>query len=174
MIYQIEGLQQHHDRNQFDCGSPPLNTFLARHARQNQMKGLSRTFVLLQESAPRVIGFYTLSAGRVAFAELPPAVAAKLPRYPLPVAHLGRLATCLSVRGQGLGELLLLNALTRIARTAEQIGIAGVDVFAKGARAREFYKKYGFTELLDSENHLYLPLGQLRRALGTPPTLADT
>ena len=38
---------------------------------------------------------------------LPPDDQTGLPRYPLPTAHLGRLAVDQSCRGQGLGELLL-------------------------------------------------------------------
>ena len=174
MIYQIEALEKRHDRTGFDCGSFELNTFLADHARQNQSKGLSRTFVLMRDADPRVVGYYTISVAHVEFDELPPLLRAKLPRYPLPVGHLGRLATCLSVRGQGLGEVLLIDALKRVERTADQIGIAAIDVRAKGTQAKEFYEKYGFSALPDSTDHLYLPLSRLRRALGTPATLADT
>jgi GNAT superfamily N-acetyltransferase len=113
------------------------------------------------------VGFYSLAAGVVTFAELPEAARRRLPRYPVPVVHLGRLATCQSVQGQGLGEAILFDALTRSLRAADEVGVVAVDVWAKTDRARSFYRRYGFESLLDDEMHLYLPLETVRRVLAS-------
>ncbi len=166
MSFVIEPLSDRHNREAFDCGEPALNEFLRRYARQNQARGVSRTFVAVREGEQEVLGFYSLAAGAVAFETIPEALRRRLPRYPVPVAHLGRLATCRSVQGQGLGEVLLFDALARTLRVAAEVGVVAVDVWAKTDRALAYYQRYGFQSLSDDELHLYLPLDTVRRVLG--------
>jgi GNAT superfamily N-acetyltransferase len=166
VAYVIEPLTRNHERAGFDCGEPALNDFLARYARQNEERGLSRTYVAVPEGERRVVGYYTLSAGAVQFAEVPEHLRRRFPRYPVPVAHLGRLATCQSVRGQGLGGVLLVDALKRSLRVADELGVVAMEVWAKTERARAFYAKYGFVALEDDPLHLYLPLETARQVLG--------
>lgn len=157
--YKIEPLTPRHDRQLFDCGEPSLNDFLQRFARQNDVKGLGRTFVAVRPGEMAILGYYTMSSGAVTFETVPE----KLPRYPIPVIHIGRLAVDLRVRGQGLGEWLLIDALRRTALIAEQIGIYAVEVRALNDTARAFYLKYGFVALLDDPLHLYLPMKTIRQ-----------
>jgi GNAT superfamily N-acetyltransferase len=115
--FEIQLSGKHHRRENFDCGEESLNQFLKKFARQNQEKGFGRTFVAVLPNENQVLGYYTLSAGIVAFES----VSEKVPRYPIPTAHLGRLATDLSMRGQGLGEWLLIDALERTVLVAEKV-----------------------------------------------------
>jgi GNAT superfamily N-acetyltransferase len=155
----IEPLTTKHDRSSFDCGEPSLNTYLKQYARQNDEKGLGRTFVAVEPGRTQIEGYYTISTGAVIFDRVPE----KLPRYPIPVVHLGRLAIDLKSQGKGLGELLLIDALKRSAQVSEQLGIYAVEVRALNENARKFYLKYGFTSLLDDEMHLYLPMKTIRK-----------
>ena len=164
MPYRIEPLRRDHGREGFDCGEPALNEYLARYARQDEARGVSRTYVAVPDGEKRVVGFYTLSAGAVAFNDLPDDLRRRLPRYPIPVVLLGRLATCQSVRGQLLGESLLVDALQRSLRIADELGLVAMEVWAKTDRAKRFYAKYGFEALLDDPHHLYLPLLTARQA----------
>lgn len=154
----IEPLNASHNKESFDCGEPSLNDFLRRFARQNSEKGLGRTYVAVSSGSTEIKGYYTISNGAVRFENVPE----KLPRYPIPVAHLGRLAVAINARGNRLGEYLLLDALTRIAALEKQIGIYAVEVFALTEQAKQFYLKYGFKPLLDDELHLYLPIKAVR------------
>jgi len=155
----IEPLTTRHDRQHFDCGEASLNDFLRRFARQNDDKGLGRTFVAVHPGGSAIMGYYTLASGAVTFDTVPE----KLPRYPIPVLHIGRLAVDLQTRGQGLGEWLLLDALRRATLIAEHIGIYAVEVRALNDSARAFYEKYGFQSLLDEKLHLYLPMKTIRQ-----------
>ena len=47
----LESLSPAHDREGFDRGVEPLNLYLQRTARQHAEKGISRTFVLVEEEA---------------------------------------------------------------------------------------------------------------------------
>ena len=163
MTYAIEPLSREHERGRFDCGMRVLNDFLARYARQNENVGFSRTYVAARRGERRVLGYYSLSAGAIAFTDFPQRLSKRFPRYPIPVAHLGRLATCRSVRGQGLGGILLVDALARALRVADELGIVALDVRAKTDEARSFYLKYGFVPLEDDPLHLYLLLATARQ-----------
>src|SRR5690606_4744792 len=110
-----------------------------------------------------VRGYYSLAAGGVAFDMLSEAQRKRLPRYPVPVAHLGRLAVDRGSQGQGLGELLLIDALHRTEAAGGSIGIHAVEVVAIDGAARRFYLRYGFTGLKDDPNHLYISLKQVRK-----------
>lgn len=162
--WSIEKLTRGLDRKSFDCGVPALDEYLQRFARQNEAAGISQHFVALNTPESRAIqGYYALSAGAVAFDHVPPDMRKRLPRYPVPVAHLGRLAVDQSAAGQGLGEYLLMDALARILRAADEIGIHAVEVVAINDSARSFYLKYGFHTLQDDRNHLYLPISIVRK-----------
>jgi GNAT superfamily N-acetyltransferase len=147
----IEPLGRSHDRASFDCGEPALNDFLRALARQQQEKHVGRTFVAVPAPGARtVLGFYTISAGSIRFENLPRDLQRRLPRYPVPVARLGRLAVDRSMHGKGLGAALLRDALLRVARVAAtELGILGVVVDAKNAEAKKFYERYGFVPLAD-------------------------
>ena len=121
---------------------------------------MSRTFVITEVGAPQVAGYYSISSGAVGFQQTPER---RLPRYPLPVIHLGRLAVDSRYQGQALGEFLLMDVLRRAQLVSEQIGIYAVEVRAIDAAARKFYLRYGFTELKDDALHLYLPMSVIGR-----------
>jgi len=159
--YRIEPLGIEHDRAAFDCEEPVLNDFLKRYARQNDQKGLGRTFVAVRPGDQKIYGYYTISSGSVQLDTIPE----KLPRYPIPVAHLGRLAVDRQAKGQGLGKALLADALKRILAVADQMGVYAVEVFALNEAARDFYIKFGFRPLLDDRQHLYMPMSFIRKQL---------
>lgn len=155
----IEKLSPHHDRRSFDCGVQDLNTYLQKYSGQHELKGIGRTYVATKERDNRVLGYYTISSSAVAFDIVPE----KLPRHPVPVALIGRLAVDKSVRGQRLGEMLLIHALRSAQRASKIVGIYAVVVDAMDESARRFYLKYGFLELIDDQLHLYLPMKTIER-----------
>ena len=159
----IEKLSKGHDRTSFDCGVKDLNEYLRRFARQNETAGISQHFVALGLGSREVHGYYALSAGAVAFDHVPQDLRKCLPRYPIPVAHLGRLAVDQSAAGQGLGEHLLMDALARTLRAADEIGIHAVEVVVINDAARSFYLKYGFQPLKNDRQHLYLPISTVKK-----------
>jgi predicted GNAT family N-acyltransferase len=161
VAFTVEELDaRRHDRAGFDCGVEPLNRYLKTLAGQHRVKGVATTFVLVDSDRPtQILGYYSLSAASIAFERLVDADRKGLPAYPIPAARIGRLAISISVRGQGLGELLLQNAIKRILQARHLLGVFAVVVEAKDAAAEAFYRKYGF-RLCDSQSRqLYLPLG---------------
>jgi len=111
-----------------------------------------------------VLGYVTLRVGQVACSDLSQDERKRLPRYPVPVLHVARLAVDRRVRGQGIGERLLLFALRKALAAADDVGLWGVEVVAKDETAHSFYARYGFTPLVDDEFHLYVPLKTVAKA----------
>lgn len=164
----IEPLGRQHDRTSFVCGEPALDDFLKKLAWQQQEKNVSKTFVVVPEGGTKVLGFYTLSAGSIQFASLPLRIRRKLPKYPVPVVLLGRLAVDASMREKGVGKALLRDALVRVASVAAtDIGVVAVVVDAKNKEAATFYERYGFEPLEDRPRTLFLLTKDLLAALSS-------
>lgn len=161
--WSIEELGSDHDRAEFSCGHESLDNFLKQFASQNQKSGVSRTFVALKPGEMIVRGYYSLAAGSVQFQNLTEEQRKRLPKYPVPVAHLGRLAVDKSVQGQGLGSHLLIDALCRVSRVERDLGIHAIEVVAIDDAAKGFYLKYGFTELADDPHHLFISIKTVRK-----------
>lgn len=111
--WRIELLNDRHERGAFSSGKAPLDAFLRTQAGQYDRKGIGRTYIAVRPQLSKALGYYTLAASAVAFADLPKVIVKKLPKHPVPSILLGRLAVDNSVRGQGLGSTLLMDALHR-------------------------------------------------------------
>jgi GNAT superfamily N-acetyltransferase len=161
-----EAIHGRHARRDFDCGNDALNEYLARYARQNHRTGISKTFVGVAEDDPtRVLGYYSLSAGELEFDRVPRQVTERLPRYPLPVVRLARLAVARSWQSLGLGGQLLLSAGERALAVAEQTGVVALAIDAKDAGIAAWYVRFGALPLLDAPRSLVLRLRTIEDAL---------
>ena len=161
-----EAISRHHDRRDFDCGSPELNEYLRRYARQNHESGGARTFVAVPVSQPtRVIGYYSISPGAIEFTRLPARLTRTLGRYEVPVFRLARLAVTASLQGRGIGAELLLAAGVRALSAAAEVGGVALAIDAKNDRAAAWYQRFGALRLLDDPLRLVLPLRTIAEAV---------
>lgn len=162
-----EAIGRHHDRKAFDCGTPELNEYLRRHARQNHEAGASKTFVAVEPSRPEtVLGYYSISPASIDFARVPAVLTRKLARYEVPVFRLARLAVSLPMQGKGLGSDLLLAAGERVLAVAAQVGGVALAIDAKDDKAAYWYERFGAMPLLDgSPLGLILPFQTIIDAL---------
>ena len=155
-MMQVRPLTGNHDRQAFDCGRHELNDWLRQVARQHQDKGLSKTFVATREEAPdRICGYYALTLAELENRHLPEASRKKLPRR-IPGVRLGRLAVDGQYQGKGLGELLLVDALTRAQRIYTEAGGIGLFVDAIDEQAAGYYRRFGFAASPDNPLLLFL------------------
>jgi len=162
----IEPFGKQHDRDGFSSGQPALDEFIRHRVSQYEKRRLGKTFVAVQPGATRVIGFYTLAAGALEFEQLPDLSTRLLPRHPVPVVRLARLAVDRSVQGQRLGEGLLLDALQKTLDLSANLGVHAVAVDAIDETAAAFHRKYGFTALRDRPLQLYLPIAVIDKLIG--------
>ncbi|WP_347988688.1 GNAT family N-acetyltransferase [Methylomonas sp. AM2-LC] len=145
-------------RTEFDCGQSELNSYIRHYATQDIKRNVARIFIATpEEQDTQLAGFYTLSAGSISCSELPESLTKKLPRYPVPIAILGRLAVDLKYQGQGLGSILLADACQRVAHASKTLAVAGIVVDAKESAA-DFYRHFGFMPLNGISNKLLLPI----------------
>ncbi len=156
--YRIRALDAEIDTDGFRCGQAALDDYIRRYARQDVKRGLARVFVATPEKEPRhLAGYFTLSAAAVSAADLPEALRRKLPRYPVPVALLGRLAVDTSFQGKGLGGILLADALLKVAAASRILAMAGMVADAKDETAAAFYRHFGFLPLPGQPGRMLLP-----------------
>ena len=166
--YRFEPLDRHHDRAAFSCGVPALDHYLQRQARQDMQRHVAAVFVLEDGEAGQIAGYYTLSATAIGLTDLPDDLARRLPRYPdLPAVLLGRLAVDSRYQGQGLGEILLMDALARALTQSQQIAALAVIVDAKDDAAVGFYQRYGFQQLVNQPQRLFLPMQTIAAVLAS-------
>lgn len=163
--FRIEPLASKHERAAFSCGVEELDRYLHELAGQDVRKRVAAVFVLTPNGRT-VAGYYTLSQFSVELDAVPDAVAKRLPKYPhVPATLLGRLAVSGEFRGQGLGEHLLMDALSRSLETSRKVPSAAVIVDAKDENSAEFYRKYGFLDLPRIANRLFLPMKTVEKLL---------
>lgn len=163
-VWNFVPIDKKHQRKQFDCGYPELNQYLSRYARQNHLKGVNKAFVATKTATPlKIDGYYTISSSTIAFASFPKSYQQGIPNYPIPAALIGRLAVDISCQGQGLGSELLVDALMRIVKVSQEIGVYAVRVDAIDEKAQQFYLKYEFIPFTDSPLSLFLPLKTIEK-----------
>lgn len=160
--FNIEPLGASHKklRAAFSCGVDALDRYLKEQASQDAKKGVALPFVLVSQDN-RIAGYYTLGSFGVPLYDISPEMVKqlRLPRYDVIGATLlGRLARDLSFKGQGIGEMLLLDALKRALFGSQTIAASvGVVVDAKDERAQRFYSEYGFFPAFpDTPRRLFL------------------
>jgi GNAT superfamily N-acetyltransferase len=142
---EIRALRSNDDRSTFQCGDEALDRFFHRYAGQNQFRHhLGVTYVAVE--GDRILGFATVSPRHIEIEGLPERAGKRLPRYPVPILGLARLAVDRSAQSMGLGTQLLRFVLEMATKMSDELGCAGVVVDAKPA-AVEFYAKYGFVPL---------------------------
>ncbi|BAY60957.1 MULTISPECIES: GNAT family N-acetyltransferase [Calothrix] len=160
----IDKLSASHNVQDFDCGKPALNNFLINYALQNQQSDSSKTYVACLDNT--VIGYYTLTVASVVHQDAPPRITKGLPKYPIPVALLARLAVSKDFQGRRIGSGLLKDCLKRVNAAADILGIRAVLVHAQDDEALRWYEHFNFEPSPTDPLHLFLLLKDIRRMLG--------
>jgi GNAT superfamily N-acetyltransferase len=158
MIYRIGPIDAAINTADFQCGQESLDDYIRRYASQDVRRNVARVFISTPENNPQQLaGFFTLSAGSVSCSSLPASLARKLPRYPVPVALIGRLAVDKKFQGKGLGAILLADACQKVSQASAVLAVAGIIVDAKDDGAISFYKHFGFVPLQGQADRMLLP-----------------
>lgn len=158
----IEPLGKRHAKSEFDCGKPSLTAYLRTVALQHQKKGLGRTYVAVHGDDPLVLGYYTLCASKVLYADWPDEKRSA-PNMSVPTVLLAKLAVDNRSKGQKLGEFLLYHAMWRTEKASQSIGAVAHEIDVLDNEALSFYQHYGFEVLKDNPLHLYLPFETIRQ-----------
>lgn len=162
-IYRISPFDTTVDTASFSCGQPALDEYIRRYASQDVRRNVARVFMATPEQdSKHLAGFFTLSAGSVSCSDLPSSLAKTLPRYPVPVALIGRLAVATDYQGKGLGSILLADACQKVINASATLAVGGIVVDAKDPTAASFYQHFGFVPLPGRADRLLLPASGFR------------
>ncbi len=174
---EIRALRPTDDRSRFRSGDEALDRFFRQYAGQNQFRHhLGVTYVAAETG--RLLGFVTIAPRHIEIEQLPERVRNKLPRYPIPVLGLARLAVDESARSAGVGRQLLRFVLLLAAKMAKEVGCSGVVVDAIPA-AVDFHAKYGFEQIEAIEGQsearpqpvvMWLAMRSIEKALAITPS----
>lgn len=146
MPHKVRKLTPEDERSGFRSGNADLDRFFIRYAGQNQFRHHIGTTYVAVDDAGMIVGFATVAASELSPEKMPPTKRRRLPRYPVPVLRLARLAVDERATGQGVGSLLLRAVLILAQQMSEDPGGVGLIVDAK-PEAIAFYDKLGFIRL---------------------------
>jgi GNAT superfamily N-acetyltransferase len=164
VIKAIEPLGKH-DRAGFVCGVSALDAWFRLRAGQDERRNVARVFVAIDDQRG-VVGYYSLSSFTLAIDDLPPEHAKRLPRYDLiPAALIGRLARDERVRGEGIGDLLLADAVRRVIAAARLLAVFAIVVDAMDEKAAAFYRNFGFAPFPNHPLRLFMPASEAAEAV---------
>ena len=163
---------QKHDRAAFSCGTDRLDNFLKRTARKHQAGDFTRVWVATESGKAEILGYYALNAHSLEGDDLPAHLARNAPRFGgIPAVYLSMIAIDRRHQGQGLGRILLADALNRAVAAADQIGLKAVvlDVIEDGGpelteKRRAFYVAMGFQSLPSRSLRMFISIETARKA----------
>jgi GNAT superfamily N-acetyltransferase len=150
---------------EFDCGKKEMNEFLQRFASKHEKKGISKTLVLAVDTGcdekRQVAAYYTISVATVSREEIP---VTGLPKYPIPVTLLARLAIDKRFQRRRLGSKVLISALRHTVKLADAgMPTVGVAIDVLDSDALKFYQSFNFFyDFTNDPMRLYAPMVELK------------
>jgi len=160
----IEKLRREHVLEAFDCGQPDLNSWLLKHALQNQGANAAQTYIGLVNRV--ITGYYSLAVGQVEYADAPERLQKGLAKHPVPIMLLARLAVHQDWQRKGIGRSLLRDAVLRTLQAADIADILALAVHAKDGAAKRYYEQFDFVPSPTDPLHLLVLLKDLRKTIG--------
>ena len=152
------------NRKNFSCGKLPLDNYILKNVTKDVKIGACTCFVIINDEE-EVLAYYTLSTESIQKDDAPEDYVKSVKYDSIPVILLGRLAVDNSVKGQGYGRFMLIEALKRSVCVAkEHIGAVAVIVDPIDKEAISYYAKYGFTLLPDS-GIMFMSIKKIEEAL---------
>ncbi len=158
-------LERKDTREGFHCGVPSLDTWLVEHAPGADAMGSARTYVVIDGERDRVVGYYALTVASLERAEATGRASKGMPRHPIPAMLLARLAVDESVQGEGVGAMLLADAMQRTLLVARETGIRLLLVHAINEDAKSFYLYFGFEPSPSDSMNLQLLIKDIRATI---------
>jgi GNAT superfamily N-acetyltransferase len=174
---EIRLLEKADDRKSFRSADPDLDSFFQKYAWQNQFRHhVGNTYIAVEQT--KILGFVTVAPSGIEVDRLPADLKKTLPRYPIPVLRVARLAVSEGAQGKGVGKRLMRAAFAMAIELRERLGCAGVVVDAK-RDAESFYSSLGFEPLEVIEGQIeekpapkpmFLPIREIEAAIKIAPT----
>lgn len=159
-------LTKDHITAEFHSGADELDDWLHNYAWVNHQSGNARVFV--SNRGQTVVGYYALATAGVEKTHAP----AELTKGGVPTQIscllLARLAVDKSEQNRGLGRGMLVDAIRRVVRVSDDVGVRALLIHARDDDARRFYEHHGeFVPSPTDPLHLFLHIKQARALIQT-------
>ena len=138
----------------FRCGMQVVDDWVARHARMAERQGTAVVYVS-RDGQGRVAGLYSLSAHSVDRAKVAGGWLRRNVPDRIPAILLGMLGVDVHFQRQGLGRMLLHDAVVRSMSIAGQVGARALVVDPADDAAARFYERNGFRPIPGSERMFF-------------------
>lgn len=138
-------LSSEHNLLGFECGIHEIDNWLIKNALKSQIRGMARTYVVLDTETEHVVGYYAIAMGSVSREVAIRSLKRNSPN-PIPMVVLARLGVHKNYHGNQIGSGLLKDCVARSIQAMHAIGGAGILVHAIDEKAQSFYRKFSFTE----------------------------
>jgi Acetyltransferase (GNAT) family len=160
-----------HDRESFCSGVSSIDNFLKLTAKKQQNADMVRVRVMTDELSKIVLGYYVLNAHSIDAEDLPDEIGRKAPQHRrVPAAYISMIGVDLTKQGEGLGFILLANALRQVLKASEFVATAVIvlDILNDGDAAaidkrERYYKRFGFLEFPGLKSRMFLPMATARK-----------
>ncbi len=126
----------------FRSGRGELDRWLEQYALAATRAGSARVYVA--DRGGELVGYLAVAAGSTEPERAGPRTRAGMPRHPIPVVVLARLAVSEASQGQGVGRRLVQYAALITDRVARLVAVRALVVDATDETAAGFYRRVGF------------------------------
>ena len=160
---------QVHNRDGFYNKDEKINLFLKERANKERAINLSDTYVLVKsDDKSKILGYFTLSLGAVLLTELPVSLVQKLPKYKnygtVLLGRMGRMGRDHNLTPKGFGQIILRAAMIEC---LNRQSFFALELHAKNEALVNYYKNFGFIQLVDDKCHLILPKKTIEKAISS-------
>jgi ribosomal protein S18 acetylase RimI-like enzyme len=175
----IQPIAKVHKRSAFVCPNETIQEYCRTHARQNNDAYKIRAFVACFEGSQEVMGYYFLALTSYQIGEqlLDDKADAKFEgskSKAVPAVYLGMIGVHTDFRRGGIGKLLMLDAMQRTAKIAQQAGLYALTLDAIDEELIGYYRdNFGFQTFKEGATGLemFLPIQTIMKAF--PPNTVE-
>jgi predicted N-acetyltransferase YhbS len=163
LSYDLTLLNKNVNRSDFDCGDERLNKFLKETALDHQRKGVSKTYVLLEDG--KLIAYLTIVVGSAQVTESPAEMTKGLTKhFPFPVLTLARLGVAKTKQASGLGKALVKQCLKLAIAVDQLVGLRAVIVDVQTEEMGSYYEKFDFQRYPGDQLKLFVMMSKVTDA----------
>lgn len=157
-------IDSRHITDGFESGAEELDEWIQRFALVNDRSGNANVFVVTRGDV--VVGYYALATSGVSKSAVPDEIKKGGVPSTVPCLLLARLAVDRSEQNRKLGRALLVDAMRRCLRAADEVGARAFLVHARNDTAKAFYlRQANFLESPSDSLHLMILLKKMRVTL---------
>lgn len=154
---------EEHHAGSFDSGIEELDDWLRDHGGSADRAGTSRVYVWVGDDNA-VVAYYATAPWVVSRDDVPASLSRGMPNN-VPAILITKLALASELQGNGVGAVLLTDALRLALDAIRLVGGRVIFVDAINASAKRFYEHFGFKTSPDQEQRLFIKASTVARSL---------